>query len=356
MRDNDRHRHDQSDEELFGDLLDEIGTEKSHGLGAAPAAESAAPESPAEPQPSRPTPISLGGAGASALYDPETEQDGDLGRLPSMTSSVRRRGGAPPARRRPSLLALIVVSVILAGAAFLFWPAGRGPSLQESGDLRSVLPLPEAGAPRAERPVSGDVDLDAETPAIVPEQPGARPTVVRAEPAAPAVIQRAPGAAAPDASDAPAAAAAKALPETSAGEAAAAATGAGSLGAAAEALRSATSPAAPAPAPAAQAPATSAPAIERAAPPPPRPGIDIPGPSGQWVVQLGSFSQQDNAEGLVARLRAKGYQPFLQTGGTAGGGLVYRVRVGYFATRDAAAAYAARESARLGVKGEPQHR
>ena len=101
MRDNDRHRHDQSDEELFGDLLDEIGTEKSHGLGAAPAAESTAPEAPAEPQPSRPTPISLGGAGASALYDPDTEQDGDLGRLPSMTSSVRRRGGAPRTRRTP---------------------------------------------------------------------------------------------------------------------------------------------------------------------------------------------------------------------------------------------------------------
>ena len=46
-----------------------------------------------------------------------------------------------------------------------------------------------------------------------------------------------------------------------------------------------------------------------------------------WVVQLGSFSNQDNANALVKNLRDEGYSGYAETINTASG-LIYRVRVG----------------------------
>ena len=46
-----------------------------------------------------------------------------------------------------------------------------------------------------------------------------------------------------------------------------------------------------------------------------------------WVVQLGSFSNQANAEELVARLRKQGYQVFVEKV-AQGGQTIYRVRIG----------------------------
>jgi len=54
-----------------------------------------------------------------------------------------------------------------------------------------------------------------------------------------------------------------------------------------------------------------------------------------WVVQVGSFSQQDNASGLRDKLRAKGYKAFVEQAQTSAG-TVYRVEVGPVLERSAA--------------------
>lgn len=84
-------------------------------------------------------------------------------------------------------------------------------------------------------------------------------------------------------------------------------------------------PAAPAPAPAAQAPATGAqatpPHTANAASAPDRVGV------AAWIVQLGSFSSEENANSLSLRLRQAGYAAFVEPVGE-GGNQAYRVRVG----------------------------
>ena len=62
--------------------------------------------------------------------------------------------------------------------------------------------------------------------------------------------------------------------------------------------------------------------------------------TGMWAVQLGSFSNQENAERLAANLRNQGYAAFLsqlQRGGTD----LHRVRVGPQKDRESAEAIAA---------------
>ncbi len=63
--------------------------------------------------------------------------------------------------------------------------------------------------------------------------------------------------------------------------------------------------------------------------------------TGMWAVQLGSFSNKDNAERLAADLRKQGYAAFLSKLETDNGTL-HRVRIGPQKDRDAAEAIAAR--------------
>ena len=57
--------------------------------------------------------------------------------------------------------------------------------------------------------------------------------------------------------------------------------------------------------------------------------------TGMWAVQLGSFSNQENAERLAADLRKQGFAAFLsQTG--AGSSQLHRVRIGPQKDRDSA--------------------
>lgn len=64
-------------------------------------------------------------------------------------------------------------------------------------------------------------------------------------------------------------------------------------------------------------------------------------PTGMWAVQLGSFSNQANADRLAADLRDRGYAAFLSQLPTESGPL-HRVRIGPQKNRDAAEAIAAR--------------
>lgn len=92
--------------------------------------------------------------------------------------------------------------------------------------------------------------------------------------------------------------------------------------------------AAPAPGPSVSAtpsPVTpSNPAAIQSASAPAAAGSQTPTPASAmegWVVQLGSFSNQANAEELVARLRKQGYQVFVEKV-AQGGQTIYRVRIG----------------------------
>ena len=65
-------------------------------------------------------------------------------------------------------------------------------------------------------------------------------------------------------------------------------------------------------------------------------------PAGQlWAVQLGSFSDRDNAQRLAGELRAQGLPAFLSQV-ESGGRTLHRVRVGPQASREAATAVAER--------------
>ncbi len=72
--------------------------------------------------------------------------------------------------------------------------------------------------------------------------------------------------------------------------------------------------------------------------------------TGMWAVQLGSFSNQQNAENLAASLRKQGFAAFLSRLSTDGGAL-HRVRIGPQKDRESAEAMAER-LARAGHKGQ----
>ena len=72
--------------------------------------------------------------------------------------------------------------------------------------------------------------------------------------------------------------------------------------------------------------------------------------TGMWAVQLGSFSNQGNAERLAADLRKQGYAAFLSQLQT-GSGELHRVRIGPQKDRDSAESVAAKLSS-AGHKGQ----
>ena len=97
--------------------------------------------------------------------------------------------------------------------------------------------------------------------------------------------------------------------------------------------------ASPEPAPSEPVPAESKPAAEAAT-----------STTGMWAVQLGSFSNKENAEKLAADLRKQGYAAFLSQLETDKGTL-HRVRIGPQKDRQAAEAMAAR-LLKVDIKGQ----
>ena len=73
--------------------------------------------------------------------------------------------------------------------------------------------------------------------------------------------------------------------------------------------------------------------------------------TGMWAVQLGSFSNKDNAEKLAADLRKQGYAAFLSQLTTNSGELRHRVRIGPQKDREGAEEMARRLS-RAGHEGQ----
>jgi DedD protein len=80
---------------------------------------------------------------------------------------------------------------------------------------------------------------------------------------------------------------------------------------------------------------------------PPKPASST---TGMWAVQLGSFSNKENADKLAADLRKQGYAAFLSQLKT-GSGQLQRVRIGPQKDRESAEAMAAR-LLKVGHKGQ----
>ncbi len=100
------------------------------------------------------------------------------------------------------------------------------------------------------------------------------------------------------------------------------------------------------PAPAREAPAPAT----KAAAEPAKEAQPAASATGMWAVQLGSFSNKENAEKLAADLRKQGYAAFLSQLDTPGGQL-HRVRIGPQKDRESAEAMAAR-LLKVGHKGQ----
>ena len=74
----------------------------------------------------------------------------------------------------------------------------------------------------------------------------------------------------------------------------------------------------------------------KSAPKPQMPKVD---PSGNYTVQIGSFQDQKQANGLAGSLKAKGYPAFVKPMATPNNKYWYRVRVGTFRNVEDAKAY-----------------
>ena len=75
-----------------------------------------------------------------------------------------------------------------------------------------------------------------------------------------------------------------------------------------------------------------------AAHPGPKPP-DVSAAGGPFTLQLGASPDRDVAERQAARLREKGYAPYIISAEVPGKGTWYRVRMGSFPTKDAASRY-----------------
>ena len=103
-------------------------------------------------------------------------------------------------------------------------------------------------------------------------------------------------------------------------------------------------------------PAEPAPAVAEPEPPKaPEKPASVPAkasksPSG-WVVQVGTFADKGNADRTLARLRASGYDSFIEEVRVSGK-TMYRVRVGPEIQRDRAEAHRAGILAKFKLKGQ----
>ena len=111
----------------------------------------------------------------------------------------------------------------------------------------------------------------------------------------------------------------------------------GAPGASAPTARSSSAPSSssPAPAPASSGSAASTAATSKSAAPPSTPA---PKADGGYAIQLAAFSDDKGANALAGRLKRAGYTAYTEPVKNAKGVTLYRVRVGPYASKDAAAA------------------
>ncbi len=211
----------------------------------------------------------------------------------------RRKNLAGRDGGRISRPVLIAVVVLVAAGAYLFWPRGGG-APSGIGDQFTVV---TADTSATAAPRSGSVDIDEHLQSLVPEQPEGAASAAAAAPTG----------------EPPAPAAEAAPPPPAAGE--------------------------PAKTPAKKPVADAAPAEARVA----------PRPTGPWAVQIGAFGKEANAQALVGDLAGKGVTAHTRAASTSSGDMVYRVWIGWFASREDATLFAKQQKKIIG-DAYPVHR
>lgn len=214
------------------------------------------------------------------------------------STGLRKDGRSPGTRagrsgKRQGMPRIMIAAgvLIVAGAVWLYWPAGESQPTG-LGERRTIVSgeAAQAGSTGTAAPMSGDVDIDRQTQALTPEQPDQNAAQTQAADAAEAKEQAA---------------------------------------AAAEPVKiEAEAETEPAPKPAAQQPK---PATDE----PPAPRIE-PATSGAYAVQVASFGSAENADREVARLKAAGLQPLVRAGNNSAGEMVFRVWIAWFSSRQQA--------------------
>jgi len=237
--------------------------------------------------------------------------------------TVRRRrarrdaGGGKGGMPRIMWLAILVC---VAGAVALFRSGGGGPMPTGLGENRTVVTAPEGGG----EPVSGEVEIAEQGLQLTPEQPVAGGDLGGADNAPLEItVPRALG---------------------------------GVESGASAALPASESAAATAPAEARGGePRVEAEVATKPEPTGALPARLVPQPRGPYLVQVGSFGDTGNAQKEADRLRKYNWDAGVRVGNKAGGGLVYRVQIGYFATREDAQAFIDQNRVRL-PDAIPAHR
>lgn len=253
--------------------------------------------------------------------------------------AVRRRRRATRGGKggMPRIMWLAIL-VCVAGAVALFRSGGGGPMPTGLGENRTVVTAPEG----AGEPVSGEVEIAEQGLQLTPEEPVAGGDLGGADNAPLEItVQRPLGGVESGASPAPPPSEAAA-----AGNPDAATTGPVS-----------SEPDSPEPVsdPAGTEPAGvhgRAPRVEseEATKPEPTGALPprlVPQPRGPYLVQVGSFGDTGNAQKEADRLRKYNWDASVRVGNKPGGGLVYRVQIGYFATREDAQAFIDQNQVRL---------
>lgn len=208
------------------------------------------------------------------------------GRSPGTRAGRSGRSGRSGRRQGMPRIMIAAGVLIVAGAVWLYWPAGESQPTG-LGERRTVVSgeVAAAGSTATTAPVSGEVDIERQTQQITPEQPDESTTsAAQTELAAEAAEAR--------------------EQATAASEPVAAA------------------PEATKPAPKPETRTTT----------PPEPAI-TPVERGAYAVQVGSFGSADNADREVARLKALGWQPLVRAGNNSAGEMVFRVWIAWFSSR-----------------------
>jgi cell division septation protein DedD len=217
------------------------------------------------------------------------EIDEDAAAPAEMATPINDKSGNGR-RPGPSRIMIGAGVVILAIALWVFWPRGG-----DTGDMTgqtAVLTLDPAGPGviDEETPRSSDVDLGEEVPEMVPEQPASNRTTT-------AVTEKAVAKVTDEAAKMP-----------------------------------------PLNDPLAKADEKLEPAA--------MPGD--PAETGKWAVQLGAFGSEKNAQKMGDVYRNKGFRVEVPAMRTTGGGLSYKVWIGFFNTRGEANEWAQKHKSDLG--------
>ncbi len=178
----------------------------------------------------------------------------------------------------PIMIAALVVVVV--GAALLFWPKG-GPDPTGIGEQQSVVTVPDSIStarhmPSTEAPRSGDVDITQQGGQLTPEKPVGEAAISEAAKKQETISVT------------------KSVPKST------------------PKSRNISKPVVP--------------PIQ-------------PRPEGSWAVQTGGFGNAANADKEAGRLENAGWKAMVRAGGNSQGDMVYRVWIGYFASRDEAGGF-----------------